>query len=165
VIVRRLLLTAAVALATTSLAPAVDPAAQRVTLAGETKPAKPAKKTKPATPAKKPSTAAAGTKRNDGESTSGKGTLDPIGVLTRGQTIELRGTVLRTGQTCGLKVSYADGTAKRIKNVTPDTRKHCTFTVTVPETSGVVGAGKAVLTIKKQTGALQRSVRQNFVVQ
>ena len=119
------------------------------------------------TPATKPARAAPAKAKQDrdGTSTTGKGTLDPIGIVRRGQTVEIKGTVFHSGQTCTLKVAFADGTAKRIRDVSPDAHKRCSFTFTIPDELGVVGRGKAEFAIKKASGGRQGFALQRFTVQ
>ena len=106
-----------------------------------------------------------GPKKQDDTSTPGRGTLDSIGVLARGQTVEIRGTALRTGELCALQIFYADEPAKAIRNVVPDERKRCVFTVSIPDRPGIVGEGKAKLILTKATsGKKSGEARQVFTV-
>ena len=99
------------------------------------------------------------------EVTVGRGTLDPIGVLARGQTVEIRGTALRTGELCALQMFYADKPAKIIRDIVPDEKKRCVFTVPIPDRPGVVGEGKAKLILTKATsGTKSGEARQVFSV-
>jgi hypothetical protein len=104
-------------------------------------------------------------KQQDTTITVGRGTLDPIGTLVRGQTVEIRGTALRNGELCALQVFYADRPATAIKEVVPDAKKRCVFTVQVPDRPGAVGEGKAKLTLTKATsGKKSGEARQVFTV-
>jgi hypothetical protein len=107
-----------------------------------------------------------GEKKQDTEVTADRGTLDPIGVLARGQTVEIRGTALRTGELCALQVFYTDKPAKVIRDVVPDEKKRCVFSVPIPDRPGVVGEGKAKLILTKATsGKKSGEARQVFSVQ
>ncbi len=104
-------------------------------------------------------------KKSKSGSSSGRGTLDPIGTARRGKPIDITGTVVFSGQICELKIVYADDSSKLFKNVTPDHNKVCTFHVDVPDTSGAVGTATAQFTIKKATkGSKVGSDTQTFSV-
>jgi hypothetical protein len=104
-------------------------------------------------------------KKEDTEVTVGRGTLDPIGTLARGQTVESRGTALRTGELCALQMFYSDKPATVIKEVVPDEKKRCVFAVPVPDRPGAVGEGKAKLILTKATsGKKSGEARQVFSV-
>lgn len=106
-----------------------------------------------------------GQKRQDDEVTVGRGTLDRIGELTRGQTVEIKGTAKSSGQLCALQIYYADKAAPPIRDVKPDAKKRCVFTVTVPDRPGVVGEAKARLVLTKETsGKLAAEASQAFTV-
>ncbi|MFN8633244.1 MAG: hypothetical protein U0893_05255 [Chloroflexota bacterium] len=114
-------------------------------------------------PAKKPTPE--GQKRQDNEVTAGRGTLDTIGTLTRGQTVEIKGTAKSGGQVCALQMYYADKAAPAIRDVKPDAKKRCVFTVTVPDRPTAVGEGKAKLILTKETsGKKAAEASQTFTV-
>lgn len=104
-------------------------------------------------------------KNHDNTVTVGRGTLDAIPPLTRGETVEIKGTALRSGELCSLQMFYSDKQAKPIHDVVPDEHKRCVFSVTVPDRPGAVGEGKAVMTLTKSTnGRKSGEARQSFTV-
>jgi hypothetical protein len=104
-------------------------------------------------------------KQQDNTVTVNRGTVDPIGVLSRGQTIDLHGTALRTGQTCLFRLFYADKPGPVIRDVVPDAMKRCTASVTIPDRPGVVGDATVVLVFTKATsGKRDGSARQTFTI-
>ena len=108
---------------------------------------------------------AAARERPEDVSTPNRGTIDPIGALTRGQAVEIRATTLASGQACALRLFYADKAAPVIRDVTPDKDKRCVFSVTIPERAGVVGEAKAMLIFTKATsGKKVGTARQAFTV-
>jgi hypothetical protein len=117
---------------------------------------------------KKPASSApsqAKQKTQDTTVTVGRGTLDLIGTLTRGQTVEIRGTALRTGELCALQMFYSDKPAAIVRDVVPDEKKRCVFTVPVPDRPGAVGEGKAKLILTRATsGKKSGEARQVFTV-
>jgi len=102
-------------------------------------------------PSKPPRPTPEGKKKEDTTITLNKGTIDPIGPLTRGQTVEIHATALRTGELCALQMFYADRATKVIREVVPDEKKRCVFSVQVPDRPTAVGAGKAKLILTKAT--------------
>ena len=111
---------------------------------------------------KKPQT---GTKAQDDTVTPNRGTIDAIGVVSRGQVIDVHATALRSGQLCALQIFYEDKPAKIIRDVTPDTKKRCTFTATVPDRPGVVGVAKVKLILTSATsGKPSGEAKQTFNV-
>jgi Sec-independent protein translocase protein TatA len=114
---------------------------------------------------KKSDAAAKEKKGHDNTITLNRGTLDPIPVLTRGQTVEIKGTALKTGELCALQIFYSDKPARPIREVVPDEKKRCAFSVTVPDRPGVVGEAKAKLILTKATsGKKSGEARQVFSV-
>jgi hypothetical protein len=104
-------------------------------------------------------------KKEDTTVTVGRGTLDPIAPLTHGQTVEIRGTALRTGEVCALQMFYADKPAKVIRDAVPDEKKRCVFNVPVPDRPTALGAGKAKLILTKAiSGKKSGEARQVFTV-
>ena len=116
--------------------------------------------------AKTPSTVKPTAKKaQDETATPNRGTIDPIGAASRGQTIDVHATALRNGQRCALQIFYDDKTAKTIRDVEPDNKKRCTFSVTVPDRPGVVGVAKAKLILTSATsGKPAGEARQTFNV-
>jgi len=142
----------------------------------------PARTQKQKTPKQKPSTAittksrhghdktphtalSAPTKKQDEEVTPNRGTIDAIGTVARGQTITVYATALRTGEACALQIFYADKPAKTIRDVAPDTKKRCEFSVTIPDRPEAVGEAKAKLILTKaSSGKPDGEARQVFTV-
>ena len=105
-------------------------------------------------------------KDQDNVVTVNRGTVDPIGAIGRGQTIDIRGTALRSGQTCVFRLFYADKQGPVIRDVVPDEKKRCTASVTIPDRPGVVGAASVVVAFNKTaSGVRDGSARQAFTVQ
>jgi len=104
-------------------------------------------------------------KAQDETVTPNRGTIDSIGSVGRGQIVEVRATALRNGQMCGLQIFYDDKPAKTIRDVEPDAKKRCTFTVTVPDRPGAVGQAKAKLILTNaSSGKPSGEARQTFTV-
>ncbi|MCC7367141.1 MAG: hypothetical protein IT306_01890 [Chloroflexi bacterium] len=104
-------------------------------------------------------------KNHDNTVTVGRGTLDPIPALPRGETVEIKGTALRSGEVCSLQMFYSDKAARTIRDVVPDEHKRCVFSVTVPDRPGAVGEGKALMILTKETsGKKSGEARQTFTV-
>jgi hypothetical protein len=122
---------------------------------------------KPTTKKSQDQTAKPTTKKTqDQTATPNRGTIDPIGTVSRGQTIEVHATALRNGQMCALQVFYDDKPAKTVRDIEPDDKKRCTFSVTVPDRPGVVGVAKAKLILTSATsGKHAGEARQTFNVQ
>ena len=163
----RLLL--AVALASAVLVPLTAVDAAHVSVIGKPQQGKPtaAPKTKSRPGQEKtPSTATSAAKKAQDETvTPNRGTIDPIGAVGRGQVIEVHATALRSGQLCALQIFYEDKPAKIIRDVTPDTKKRCTFTVAVPDRPGAVGVAKAKLILTSATsGKPSGEAKQTFNV-
>lgn len=105
------------------------------------------------------------TKKQDEEVTPNRGTIDEIGSVARGQTITVHATTLRTGQACALQMFYADKQAKLIRDVVPDAKKRCEFTVDIPDRAGAVGEAKARLILTKaSSGKPDGEARRAFSV-
>jgi hypothetical protein len=105
-------------------------------------------------------------KTQDETATPNRGTIDPVGTVSRGQTIDVHATTLRNGQMCALQIFYDDRPAKTVRDVEPDDKKRCTFSVTVPDRPGVVGVAKAKLILTSATsGKPAGEARQTFNVQ
>ena len=104
-------------------------------------------------------------KDQDETVTPNRGTVDAIGVIARGQTIDIAATALRSGQTCTLQLFYADKQGPKVRDVVPDKNKRCTFNVTVPARPGVVGEAKIVVVFSKATsGKRDGNARQVFTI-
>ena len=104
-------------------------------------------------------------KEQDETVTPNRGTVDAVGVVARGQTIDITATALRTGQTCTLQLFYADKQGPRVRDVVPDKHKRCTFSVTIPERPEVVGEAKIVVVFNKATsGKRDGTARQVFTI-
>jgi hypothetical protein len=104
-------------------------------------------------------------KNQDNTVTVNRGTVDPIGPVSRGQTIEISGTSLRSGQTCVFRLFYADKKGPVIRDVVPDDKKRCTASVTIPDRPGIVGDASVVLNFNKTTsGKRDGSARQAFAI-
>ena len=104
-------------------------------------------------------------KDQDNVVTVNRGTVDSIGAVGRGQTIEIHGTALRSGQTCVFRLFYADKQGPVIRDVAPDDKKRCTVSVTIPDRPGVVGDASVVLLFTKTaSGKKDGSARQTFTV-
>jgi hypothetical protein len=129
--------------------------------------AKTASTAKPTTKKTQDQTAKPTTKKTqDQTATPNRGTIDPIGTVSRGQTIDVHATALRNGQMCALQVFYDDKPAKTVRDIEPDDKKRCTFSVTVPDRPGVVGVAKAKLMLTSATsGKHAGEARQTFNVQ
>ncbi len=105
------------------------------------------------------------TKKQDDEVTPNRGTIDTIGAVARGQTITVHATALRNGESCALQIFYADKPARIIRDVTPDAKKRCEFTVDIPDRPGAVGEAKAKLILSKaSSGKPDGEARQVFSV-
>jgi hypothetical protein len=105
-------------------------------------------------------------KRQDNVVTPNRGTIDPIGAVARGQAIEIRGTALRSGQTCVFRLFYADKQGPVVRDVVPDEKKRCAAGVTIPDRPGVVGNASVVLLFTKTaSGKKDATARQTFTVQ
>ena len=105
------------------------------------------------------------TKKQENDVTPNRGTIDSIGAVARGQEITVHATALRNGESCALQIFYADKPAKIIRDVTPDAKKRCEFTFTVPDRPGAVGEAKAKLILTKTTsGKPSGEARQVFSV-
>jgi hypothetical protein len=102
-------------------------------------------------PTDKPTSKPTAKKAQDETATPNRGTIDPIGTVKRGQTIDVHATALRNGQMCALQIFYEDKAAKIIREIAPDEKKRCTFTVTVPDRPGAVGVAKAKLILTSAT--------------
>ena len=104
-------------------------------------------------------------KDQDNVVTANRGTVDPIGAVGRGQTVEVRATALRSGQTCVFRLFYADKKGPVIRDVVPDEKKRCTASVTIPDRPGVVGAASVVVAFNKTaSGVRDGSARQAFTI-
>jgi hypothetical protein len=104
-------------------------------------------------------------KTQDDEVTPNRGTIDTIGAVARGQTVTIRATALKTGESCALQIFYADKPAKTIRDVTPNAKKRCEFSVDIPDRPGAVGEAKAKLILSKTTsGKPSGEARQVFSV-
>jgi hypothetical protein len=159
----------AVALASAVIVPLTAVDAAHVSVPGKPQKAKPtaAPKTKSRHGQEKaPSTATSAAKKaQDDTVTPNRGTIDPIGVVGHGQVIEVHATALRSGQQCALQIFYEDKPARIVRDVTPDTKKRCTFTVTIPDRPGVVGVAKAKLILTSATsGKPSGEAKQTFNV-
>jgi hypothetical protein len=105
-------------------------------------------------------------KDQDNVVTANRGTIDPIGIASRGQTIEVHGTALRSGQACVFRLFYADKQGPVIRDVVPDEKKRCTASVTIPDRPGVAGNASVVLLFTKTaSGKKDGTARQTFTVQ
>ena len=105
------------------------------------------------------------TKKQDEEVTPNRGTIDAIGTAARGQTITVHATALRNGEACALQIFYADKPAKIIRDVLPDSKKRCEFSVDIPDRPGAVGEAKAKLILTKaSSGKPDGEARQVFTV-
>jgi hypothetical protein len=103
--------------------------------------------------------------KQDNTVTPNRGTIDPIGAVSRGQVVEINGTALRTGQTCLFRIFYADKPGPVIRDVVPDSKKRCTASVTIPDRPGVVGDATVVLVFQKAaSGKRDGSARQAFTI-
>jgi len=104
-------------------------------------------------------------KAQDETVTPNRGTIDSIGTVGRGQTVEVHATALRSGQMCALQIFYDDKPAKTIRDVEPDAKKRCTFTVTVPDRPSAVGLAKAKLILTNaSSGKPSGEAKQTFTV-
>jgi hypothetical protein len=104
-------------------------------------------------------------KKQDNVVTENRGTIDPIAAVGRGQTIDISGTALRTGQACVFRLFYADKKGPVIRDVVPDEKKRCTASVTIPDRPGVVGDASVVLLFNnKSSGKHAGSARQTFTI-
>jgi hypothetical protein len=104
-------------------------------------------------------------KRQDETITPNRGTVDPIGTVSRGQTIDIAGTARRSGQTCLFRVFFADKEGPVLRDIVPDAAKRCTASVTIPDRPGVVGDASIVLMFSKATsGKPDGSARQGFTI-
>jgi hypothetical protein len=93
------------------------------------------------------------TKKQDEEVTPNRGTIDAIGTVARGQEVTVHATALRNGESCALQIFYADKPAKIIRDITPDSKKRCEFTFTVPDRPEAVGEAKAKLILTKASSS------------
>ena len=104
-------------------------------------------------------------KAQDETVTPNRGTIDSIGTVGRGQTVEVHATALRNGQLCSLQIFYDDKPAKTLRDIEPDAKKRCTFTMTVPDRPGAVGLAKAKLILTNASSGKQSGeARQTFTV-